>query len=183
MRPRPVFFAFLLLLAGCSVQRPEEFDRLLKEDPHFAQMISARDQARQEIQALKKDLLAKKKAMDAEIERLRGEYDAYARTQNQKVAKYEAYLSAARSVLRREVDTAEAQLEAKRTELKGYRETLDQVKKMSRGAKGIKITPDEKERWEDRSLLLSEKIRPLEDDIRQLQADIQLKKKKIAYLG
>src|SRR3989338_7482984 len=94
MAKKYFLLGFLFLLAGCSAYGPEELDRLTKEDPHFKQMIIARDQMHAQMHAVKEDLLAKKQGMDAQIDKLRAEYDAYAKLQNQKIEKYQAAIDA-----------------------------------------------------------------------------------------
>ena len=172
----------LLTLAGCSSYGPEELERLIKEDPGFKQMIVARDQTRAQVKAIKDELLAKKKVMDQQIEKLRGDYDTYAKIQNLKIEKYQATIEANRNLLQREIETAGAQLAAKETELEGYEKTLTDVKKVMQETRGIKISAPEKEKWEERLLMLSEKIRPLSDEIQELKIQTRLKKQKLSFL-
>ena len=172
----------LFTLAGCASYGPEELERLLKEDPNFKQMIIARDQARGQIKAIKNDMLSKKKIMDGQIEKFHQEYDVYAKTQHSKIEKYQATIDANRNLLKREIETGSAQLAAKETELEGYEKTLSDVKKVMRESKGIKISPQEKEKWEERTLMLSEKMRPLLDEIQELRLQIRLKKQKLIFL-
>src|SRR3989338_2162598 len=182
MTQRFVFLAFLSCLTGCSSYGPEELDRLVKEDPSFRQMIVARDQAHQQMGEIKEDLLPKKKAMDKQVEKLRREYDTYAKAQNLKIEKYKPTIETNRSLLKREIQTEEAQLEARLTELDGYQKTLSDVKKVMNESKGIRISSQEKEKWDERMLMLSEKIRPLADEIQELKLQIRLKKQKISFL-
>ncbi len=172
----------LFILSGCASYGPEELDRLTKEDPNFRQMIVARDQINTQIRVIKQDMLAKKKVMDAQIGRLRGEYDIYAKAQSLKVERYQATIEASRNLLSREMDTANAQLSAKLTELEGYEKTLSDVKKVIRESKGINLSSVERQKWEERVLMLSEKIRPLLDDIQDLKLQIRLKKQKVSFL-
>ncbi len=172
----------LFLLGGCSAYGPEELDRLTKEDPHFKQMILARDQMHAQIRSLKEDLLGRKKAMDLQIDKLRRDYDAYAKAQNIKIEKYQTTIESNRSVLKREIDAASVQLTAKETELDGYQKTLSDVKKVLQEGKGIRLSAQEKDKWEERVLMLSEKIRPLMDEIQELRLQGSLKKKKMSFL-
>jgi chromosome segregation ATPase len=171
-----------VLVAGCSAYGPEELDRLTKEDPAFRQMILARDQMRAEIGRVKEDLLAKKKSMDSQIARFRQEYDAYAKIQNQKIDKYRAAIEANRNLLKREIDAMSSQITAKVTELGGYQKTQGEVKRLLSESKGIQISASEKQKWEERLLMLSEKIRPLQEEIQELKLQIRLKKQKISFL-
>ena len=184
MNKLSVFVLLILLfaIAGCDSYGPEELDRLVKEDSNFKQMITARDQARSQMKAIKDDMLAKKKIMDAQVEKVHQDYDAYAKVQNLKIEKYQATIDANRNLLKREIDTGGAQLSAKETELEGYQKTLSDVKKVMRESKGIKISAQEKEKWEERVLLLSEKIRPLLDGIQELRLQTRLKKQKLTFL-
>jgi hypothetical protein len=183
MSSRKSIFLFLsFLVAGCSAYGPEELERLVKEDPQFAQMIAARDQANAQIRVIKNDLLAKKKAMDAQISKLRGEYDAYAKEQNLKIEKYQTAIEANRFLLKKEIDAINQQLEVKLTELSGYQKTLSDVKKVMRESKGIQLSKAEQQKWEERVLMLSEKIRPLSEEIQELKFKIRLKKQKISFL-
>lgn len=178
-----LFMAFLAAsVTGCAQYGPEELDRLVKEDPNFRQMIVLRDQSRSQIRAIKNDLLVKKKAVDAQVERLRGEYDSTAKTQNQRIEKLRLGIAANRNQLRREVETAEAQLKAKEEEWKGLRETLEDVKKMQRD-KEISLSASEKTKWDERALMLSEKMRPLEEEILELKIRTKLNKRKISFLN
>ena len=172
----------LLTAAGCASYGPEELDRLAKEDPIFRQVILARDEAHHQVQIIKEDLLNRKKVMDGQIERLRGEYDAHAKTQNLKIEKYKSTVEANRNALKREMETKQAQLAARLTELEGYQKTLADVKKVMSESKGINISAQEKEKWDERMLMLSEKIRPLSEEIQELKLQIRLKKQKISYL-
>lgn len=170
------------VLSGCQSYAPEELERLTKEDPAFRQMITARDQMRAEIRTIKRDLLAKKQGVDAEVAKLRAVYDGYSKMQNVKIEALQQRMEAYRNLLRREMETQSAQLAAKVTELEGYKKTLQDVRNVLRESKGIKISATEKQKWEERVLILTEKIRPLTDEIEQLKAQIQLKKTKIAFL-
>ena len=183
MRRLPVLLAALTFLAGCSAQDPEELDRLVKQDPNFKQMITSRDQMHHEIGLIKKDLLQKKQAMDTETDKLRNAYNAYSRLQNDKISKYESAIEAYRALMQREIDTAEAQLAAKETELGGYDKTLSSVRRMLKETNGIKLTGTEKQKWEERILMTSEKMRPLTEDIQELRAQLALKKRKLVYLS
>ncbi len=184
MKARNLFLlaSLALLLGGCFSNSPEELDRLTKEDPAFKQMVIARDQAHAQIRSIKDDLLAKKKATDAQVDKLRQNYDAYAKAQNQTIDKYRATIDANRNALKREIETAEAQMLAKQKELEGYQSTLTDVQNMLRQSKDIKLSGAEKEKWQERVLMLSEKIRPLAEEIQELKLQTRLKKQKISYL-
>ncbi len=173
----------VFFLSGCVLgTSQEELDRLTKEDAGFKQMIAARDQTHSQIRAIRDDMLSKKKTADAQVERIRSEYDAFAKTQNQRIAQLQQAIAANRVLLKQQIESAEAQLESKRIEVEGYQKTLGDVKSMLRDAKGIRLTAQERQKWEERILMLSEKIRPLADEIQDLKLQIRLKKQKIAYL-
>lgn len=176
-------FFLIPCLAGCSVNSPEELDRLTKEDPAFKQMIVQRDQAHAQMQLIKQDLLGKKRAMDAEIDRLRQGYDVYAKAQNQKIEKYQAAVDANRSKLKQEIEVSNASLGEKAVKLEGYKKTLLDIQKVLKEGKGIHFTPSDRKKWEEQILILSEKIKPLEDEIQDLKLQIRLKKQKIGFLN
>ena len=177
---------FLLLpaafLTGCSSSSPEELDRLTKEDSSFKQMITARDQANVQIRAIKEDLLNRKKVMDSQVDRLRKEYDAYAKAQNLTIEKYRTTIEANHSLLKRDVEMADAELSAKLKELDGYQKTLSDVKKVLREGKGLALSAPERQKWEERVLMLSEKMRPLMEEVQDLKLKIRLKKQKMYFL-
>ncbi len=175
-------FLILVILSACARVNPEELDRLTKEDPAFKQMILARDQMRVQIRSLKDDLLNRKKTIDAQVDRLRAEYDAYAKAQNQIIEKCQAAVEANVNLLRRDVETASAQLEAKKTELNGHERSLADVRKLLKESKAIRLSTQEKQKWEERIQMISEQIRPLREDIQNLELEIRLKKQKINYL-
>ncbi len=177
-----IILASMLIISGCSSYGPEELDRLTKEDTDFAKMILARDQVHAQISIIKENLLNKKKAVDAEVAKMRAGYDAYAKQQNQQIDKYGLLIDQNRNFLKRELDTQSASLLAKAKELEGYQRTLEDVKKVMSESKGITISAQERRRWEERILELSEKIRPLSDEIQELKLQIQLKKRKISFL-
>jgi hypothetical protein len=176
------FFLFALLIAGCASYGPEELDRLTKEDPQFRQMIAGRDKAHVEIRAIKNDLLSKKRIVDAQVEKLRSDYDVHAKAQNQKIEQYRAAVQASRGLLKREIEMLTAKLQARTTELDGYQKTLADVQKVIKESKGFNLSEAERQRWEERVLLLSEKIRPLLDEIQELKLQIRLKKQKMYFL-
>jgi hypothetical protein len=180
-------FAFFLLvpffLSGCLLtESPEELERLTKEDPSFEKMILSRNQVHSQISLIKNDLLTRKKAVDAETERLRAAYDAYARAQQQKIGGLRGTIEGYRHALKSQIETAEARLEAKQIEVEGYRKTLGDVRQMLKESKGIELSAKERQKWDERILMLTEKIRPLEDEIRELRLEIRLKNQKIRYL-
>ncbi len=172
------------LAAGCNWNRgPEELERLVKEDPAFRKMILERDQAHAQIAMIKQDLLKKKQGVDAEVEKLRSQYDLYAKTQNRKVEQYRAGIETNRTRLKTEIDGAETSIEAKQTEFEGYQKTLADVKKVLNESKGITLSEQEHKKWEERVLMLNEKMRPLAEEIQDLKLQISLKKQKISYLS
>ncbi len=171
-----------LLLTGCLSDNTEELDRLIKEDPAFKQMILARDEAHSQIKAIKQDLLTRKNSVDAQVEKLRGEYDVLAKSQNQKIEQYRTTIETNRLRLRREQELAGASLEKKHADLAGYQKTLTDVKKMLSESKGITLSKAERQKWEERILMLSEKIRPLIEEIQDLRLQIRLKKQKVGFL-
>jgi hypothetical protein len=171
-----------VLAAGCTASTPEELERLVKEDPAFSQMITARDQMHREIRLIKQDLLERKKTADTQASKIRNDYDAFAKAGSVKISKYQETIAASRNVLQREIETKSAQLAAKETETAGYDKTLADVKKVLRESKGLTISAAEKEKWEERMLMLSEKMKPLSDEIQDLKAEIALKKRKIGFL-
>ena len=150
-----------LALAGCMGDNAEELDRLVKEDPAFKQMIVARDEAHKQMHLIKQDLLTRKNTLDAQVGKLRGEYDALAKTQNQKIEQFRTTIAADREKLRKELETAGAAVESKAAELAGYQKTLADVKKVLSEGKGITLSKTERQKWEERILMLSEKMRPL----------------------
>ena len=188
MPKRPFFsisyllFSIIYLLSGCLSNSPEELDRLTKEDAAFKQMIIARDQAHAQIQAIKADLLEKKKATDMQVEKLRQNYDAFSKAQSQTIDKYRATVDANRNLLKHEIEVSEAQMVAKLKELEGYQSTLSDVQRMLGQSKDIKLSNTEKEKWQERVLMLSEKIRPLSEEIQELKLQARLKKQKLTYL-
>lgn len=172
-----------LILGGCLLtESPEELERLTKEDPAFEKMILSRNQAHQQIAAIKNDLLGRKRQLDAETARLRSDYDAYAQSQGQKMEVLRQSIEGHRRALKQQIETAQARLEAKQVEVEGYRKTLDDVRQMLKESKGITLSPKERQKWDERMLMLAEKIRPLEDEIRELRLEIRLKNQKIRYL-
>ncbi len=182
---RRLFFLALisLSLTGCLIQEsPEELDRLVKEDPAFKQMIASRDQAHQNIRFIKDELLSKKKVMDAQVEKLRREYDVYAKSQNTKIDLYRALIENNRNQLNKDIAAAQASLDSKQVELEGYKKTSADVNDVLREAKGIQLSKSERQKWEERVLMLSEKIRPLNEEIQELRLRIRLKKQKIGFL-
>ncbi len=184
MKNQHIFFLFsCFFLSGCLFQEnPEELDRLTKEDPSFKQMIVARDQAHGQIHLIKNELLNKKKTLDAEIGKLRNEYDAYAKTQNKKIEQFRALVEANRNLLKQQLEQNGAHMEEKQSELAGYQKTLSDVRKVLQEGKGISFSKAERQKWEERILMLNEKIRPLVDEIQELKLQIRLKKQKIQYL-
>ncbi len=182
MKKSLLFFVLVFLTAGCSSYGPEELDRLMKEDPSFRQMIVGRDKAHSEIRTIKQDLLARKKTLDAQVEKLRREYDVHAKAQNMRIEQHKAAVQASQNMLKREVETAAAKLQARVTELDGYQKTLTDVQKVIKESKGFNLSEVERQRWEERVLLLSEKIRPLLDEIQEVKLGIRLKKQKMYFL-
>lgn len=170
------------LVPACAFYGPEELDRLMKEDSAFKRMIMQRDQVRAEIRMMKDDLLAKKKAMDAQVDKLRHEYDLYAKAQNQKIEKYQVVIDVNRAVMKRGIEAAETSLEAKIAEVGGYEKTLSDVKKVLNETKGIGLSGQEKQKWQERVMMLTEKMRPLSEEIQELKLQIRLKKRKINFL-
>lgn len=174
---------FGLMLAGCNMNSPEELDRLTKEDPVFKQMILQRGQAKARAQLIREDLLGRKKTMDAEIDKLRKEYDTYAKAQNLKIEKLRAVVDANRDRLKIDIGAAARQLSEKAVRLDGYQKTLADIQKVLKGGKGIDFTPADKKKWEEQLLILSEKIKPLEEEIQDLKLRIHLKKQKTGFLN
>lgn len=172
----------LALLAGCSMSSPEELERLMKEDPAFKRMVAARDQVNLQTLNIRQDLVNRKKILDTQIEKLRNEYDAYAKIQNQKIEQLKLTVEANRQILGKEIEAADQLMNARITELQGYQKTLADVKKVLREGKGLSLSAQEKQKWEDRILLLSEKIRPLSEEIQELRLQIRLKKQKMGFL-
>ena len=179
---RVVCTLFCLILAGCAPQSPEELDRLIKEDAAFKQMIVARDQAHVQISLVKQDLLARKTLVDSQVDKLRADYDATAKAANKKIEQLQAAIATNRDLLKHEIDLAAAEVEAKQGELGGYQKTLSDVQKVLHESKGITLSKTERQKWEERILMLSEKMRPLIDEIGELKLQIRLKKQKIQYL-
>ena len=179
---KQLLLILVLFIVGCSPYAPEELERLTKEDPEFAKMIQARNESHTRIKEIKDELLSKKKTLDGKIQKLRQTYDSYAKAQNLKIEKYRSAIEANRDLVRREVKSLEAQLSAKITELEGHEKTLEDVQKVIRETKTITLTANEKQRWEERVLMLTEKIRPLSDEIQELKFQIRLKKQKSHFL-
>ncbi len=169
-------------MTGCSSYGPEELDRLVKEDPAFKQMIVTRDQMHAQIRGIKDNLLEKKKIVDSQIDKLRLQYDAMAKFENQKIEKCQAAIDADRSLLKHQIEIAESRLQSKRTEFEGYRKTLTDVQNVLKESKGITFSAQEKQKWQEKVLLLSEKIRPLQEEIEDLALQIRLMKRKVTYL-
>lgn len=170
------------LLSGCATYGPEELERLKKEDPSFAQVIASRDQIHGEIRAIKNDLLSRKRTADAQVDKIRNDYDLYAKAQNEKIEKYRAAIDASRNLLQREIETGTKQLEAKVTELAGYQKTLAEVRKMLRDSRELNLSGKSRQKWEERAMMLSEKMRPLAEEIQDLRSEIRLKKRKIYFI-
>lgn len=176
-------FALVFVLTGCSVNNPEELERLTKEDSAFKRMITTRDRMNADVKLIKDDLLAKKRAVDAEVEKMRQDYDAYAKSQNVKIEKYKTVLDTYRQALQKDIEAATVSLESKQNELVGYQKTLQDVRKVLSESKGITLSTQENEKWEERIVLLNEKIRPLVDEIQDLKLKTRLHKKKIGFLN
>lgn len=178
-----LIFVFAFALTGCNTNSPEELDRLTKEDPLFKQMIDQRDQAHAQVRLIREDLLSRKKTMDAQMDKLRKEYDAYAKAQNLKIEKYQATIEINRAKLRQDIDAANAQLSEKALRLEGYQKTLVDIQKVLKEGKGIHFTQADRKKWEEQILILSEKIRPLEEEIQDLKLQSRLKKQKMGFLN
>lgn len=178
-----LLFALPLALGGCLIgESPEELERLTKEDPGFEKMILARNQVHQQIASIKQDLFDRKKALDAETLRMRSAHENYAAAQQQKIEGLRGAIEGYRRTLKSQIETAEARLEAKQIEVEGYRKTLADVQKMLRESKGIELSSKERQKWDERILMLTEKIRPIEDEMRELRLEIRLKNQKVRYL-
>ena len=174
---------FLFSISGCGSDSPEELDRLMKEDISFRQMIESRDKVHAQIHLIQEDLLLKKKDFDAQTGKMRQDYDVYSKAQNSKIVQYQGMIDAHRKNLREQIDSMTVEAETKQKELSGYEGTLADVKKVVRESKGIQWTSQERQKWEERILMLSEKIRPLLEEIQELKLQIRLKKKKIHFLA
>lgn len=181
MRQTIPLLVLILAIGGCEAYGPEELDRLTKEDPQFNQMIIQRDQAHKQMDLIKQDLLSRKNAMDAQILKLRQAYDTLAKTQNEKIEQYKTGIETNRRSLQKDVDAATAQLSLHQIKLAEFEKTQKEIQKVLDN-KSIKLPPSEREKWQERYLLQSEKIRPLLDDINELKLEIRLKKQKISYL-
>jgi hypothetical protein len=155
----------------------------VKEDTQFKQMITQRDQVHNQIRFIKDDLINKKAVMDGQIAKLHGDYDFYAKTQNKRIEQYRTMVDVNRLRLRQEIETAEAQIDANQVEVEGYKRTLVDLKNVLKDPKGISFSPQEKRKWEERVLMLYEKIRPLEEQIRELKLQNRLNNQKIGYLN
>ena len=182
MKHAALLFILSFVLTGCLTESPEELDRLIKEDPAFKQMIASRDQTHREILLIKQDLLGRKKVLDAQLNKMRSDYDAYAKMQNKKIDQHRASIEAHRIRLKKEIELASVSMEEKQVELAGYQKTLADVKKVLTESKGISLSKAEKQKWEERVLMLSEKTRPLSEEIQELRLEIRLKKQKIGFL-
>ena len=185
MKKRHLFFLFVsFFLSGCLFQEnPEELDRLTKEDPAFKQIIQARDQAHDQIRLIKENLLSKKQTMDAEAEKLRAGYDAYAKAQNKKIDQFRGTIEANRNLLKQQLEQQSASMQGKQEEVAGYEKSLAAVRRVLQGGKGLSLSKTERQKWEERVLMLSEKIRPLVDEIQELKLQVRLKKQKIQFLN
>lgn len=188
LKMRPIFFplSFLILfLSGCNSYNStasEELDRLTKEDPQFKEMMDSRNEAHRQIRAVKGQILEKKKVIDAKVSQLRKEYDAYVKENNITIEKYRSTIEANRNVLRREIEAGRAKLAAMAKELDGYQKTLGDVRKVISNGKGIDFSAEERKKWEERVLLLSEKIKPLADAIEEAKLSLRLKEQKMNFL-
>jgi hypothetical protein len=171
-----------LSLGGCLAENAEELERLMKEDAAFKTMIVSRDEVRAQIQLVKQDLLTRKNALDTQVQGLRAAYDAHAKAQNKKIEQLRLAIDANKNQLKLQTELALTALEQKTTELAGYRKTLADVKKVLSESKGITLSKAERQKWEERILMLSEKIRPLAEEVQELKLQIRLKKQKIGYL-
>ncbi len=181
MRRPFIILLSILFLGGCDAYGPEELDRLTKEDPQFNQMIVQRDQAHRQIDLIKQDLLSRKNAMDAQILKLRQAYDTYAKAQHEKIEQYKIGIEANRRSLQKDIDAAQAQLSLHQIKCDDLEKTQREIQKVLEN-KSIKLTAPEREKWQERYLMYSEKIRPLLDDINELKLEIRLKKQKISFL-
>ena len=171
-----------LFLTGCLQENPEELERLTKEDPSFKQMIVLRDQVHGQIQLIKQDLLNRKKLSDTQVEKIRTEYEAIAKQQNNRVEQLRGTIDQNKELIKRDIERGTGSLEAKINELDGYQKTLSDVKKVLNEGKGISLSKTERQKWEERTLMLAEKMRPLSEEIQELKLQIRLKKQKIQYL-
>jgi hypothetical protein len=176
--------AAALCLSGCLLgENDEELGRLVKEDPVFKQMILVRDESRRQIALIKNDLLSRKNTMNSQAEKLRAEYDAVAKVQNAKAEEYRASIRALRDKLKQELELSIASLEKKRLDMAGFQRTLADLKKVLTEGKGLALSKNERLKWEEKTLMLSEKMRPLSEEIQDLKLQIRLKKQKIGYLS
>ena len=80
------------------------------------------------------------------------------------------------------IGIAEARLGSKQAEFEGYRKTLSDIQKVLKESRGITFSAQEKQKWQEKVLLLSEKMRPLKEEIEDLNLQIRLKKRKISFL-
>ena len=175
-------FCFAIFLSGCGSSGPDELDRLMKEDPDFKQLILQRDRLHGEMKAIKQSMLSKKKVMDAEIDQVRLAYDTYSKAENQKIEKYQAVIDASRLQMKQDIMHAQGSLSQKENEYKDYAKSLESAKQFIHGSKGITFSSQEKKQLEEKILLLSEKMRPLREEIEDLKLRIRLKKQKIDFL-
>ena len=73
-------------------------------------------------------------------------------------------------------------MQDKQVEMAGYEKTLADVRKVLQEGKGLSLSKTERQKWEERILMLSEKVRPLTDEIQELKLQVRLKKQKIQFL-
>ena len=154
----------------------------MKEDPAFKQMVLARDQAHRQILLIKQDLLERKKLTDTQVEKLRADYDTVAKEQNKKIDQWRASIERNRERLKHEIDEASLSLEEKQAEFSGHQNKLSEVRKVLKESKGFHLSKTERQQWEERAVMITEKMRPLAQDIQDLKLQVRLKKQKIQYL-
>src|SRR3989338_345953 len=150
-----ILFAFsssLAISAGCSfyLEQPKSVDEVLKEDPGFAFVLEKKKILDEKIKAVDEEFKKEKDSLNVKIKAIEDDMRKKRQETNNSIQDIKKELEPERNAIRENIRQAKASLSDRQNTLKNIDKMLLDVAKLLQKGADLKMTEEERAKWEER---------------------------------
>jgi len=187
MRKLNITFAIVILsiiLCSCNLffDKEEVRKKVLSQEPSFAKILEEKEKIDQKMGELKKSLSDKKNAYKAEVSALKDKFSQEKRKIDLEIQNLQNQLNNYMENIKVQIGDLSRRLRTRKRMLKNVNSTIKEANRLLNGDSDIKLSDEEKRRWQRRLSDLKLQRKELKESIKSLEKELDLEKTKLRLL-
>ncbi len=171
-----------LCSCGLFFDKEEARKKILSQEPSFAKILEEKEKIDQKMGELKKSLSDKKNAYKAEVNALKDKFNQEKRKIDLEIQNLQNQLNNYMENIKVQIGDLSRRLRTRKRILKNVNSTIKEANRLLNGDSDIKLSDEEKRRWQRRLSDLKLQRKELKEGIKSLEKELDLEKTKLRLL-